>query len=314
MCGVFGASRITPSVAKILPILGWEMESRGKDSWGASDGDEIIRHIGPITDSYELPEDWERGIFHTRSASHGSPKDIENCHPFNFQKGDGSWVIGIHNGIVTNHQALNTKYQRDFKVDSKHIFANLANGFGVGDLEGYMALAWFEGGEMNFARANTFDLHIATLEEGELVFCSTNSPLQKACRMMGNPIKTNWKVEEYHHYKVRRNEESGEDFLIDEGILPFPNRTRARVYYGGTNYTFPFEGGGDFGGDFGGYNPRDNYYRNLPKVGEEICWMCKVEEVDPKKELICEKCLKEKAWVWGREVKKDKEVGRVQIC
>ena len=34
--------------------------------------------------------------------------------------------MGIHNGCITNHEALNIKYERKFEVDSMHIFAHIA--------------------------------------------------------------------------------------------------------------------------------------------------------------------------------------------
>src|ERR1700722_8105570 len=98
MCGILGTSRLNERTRPILQFLTWEMQSRGRDSWGASDGVEMIHQMGDVLDgpeAYYLPNEWERVIVHTRAASGGSAKSLENAHPFQFFKPDGTSIIGI---------------------------------------------------------------------------------------------------------------------------------------------------------------------------------------------------------------------------
>src|ERR1700677_4177785 len=116
----------------MLPLLALEMEFRGRDSWGATDGRSVTRCLGRITDGWynEFIDPagwggWDRAIFHTRGASTGVVT-IPNSHPYTFTHTlpDGAVrrVVGIHNGIISNHEALNNKYSRTHEVDSMHIY------------------------------------------------------------------------------------------------------------------------------------------------------------------------------------------------
>jgi len=269
----------------MLPYLGIEMSARGTDSWGASDGYTIIKHIGSIVDSFECPPEWSghRGIFHTRSASHGSPKLLDNAHPFEFPKADGGRVIGIHNGIIRTHTDLNTRWNRKFEVDSMHIYANFAEGKGVEGLEGYGALAWYEEDQLNFCRFGTQDLHVATLEGGELVFCSTYTPLSKIARILGNPIKTNWQIDEFVKYQLTTQD--GRDTLLKIETLPFEaSKKKVTLYPDYSN-----------SGEVGSYPPWNSTSSRPVGTGywmsTDICYICRTTKVDTKKELVCPACL-----------------------
>jgi len=218
MCGIMAFSRLTPATRKMAPILAWELASRGQDSWGMTNGEEVIRRAGPQILNYEEPpEEWDGGpvVWHNRGASfRENAADPECAHPYTFSKEDGSSVIGVHNGVIRNHTELNTKYKRDFKVDSMHIWAHYAEGRSWKELEGWGNLVWFETylGErtMNFARINDQALHAFTLEDGEMVLCSVALPVRWAAAMYGNPIRHSWDIKEYRQY-VTTYEANGKD-------------------------------------------------------------------------------------------------------
>lgn len=211
MCGILGSPNITDDVRRMLPFLGLAMEDRGHHSWGASDGHVILRHLGPLHESWgverETIDHWSAGIFHTRAASVGAHDRIENAHPFRSERADGGAVIGIHNGGISNHKELAIKYSRsDFEVDSQHLWAHRAAGLSWKELRGGAALAWWEispqlddGGrvrEMYITRINTTALELVRVGDGGLVFASTYSGISLAAAMAGTKIEEVWKITE----------------------------------------------------------------------------------------------------------------------
>jgi len=247
------------------------MNKRGQDAWGMSDGIDIIKHTGSILESWEEPPtDWTSCIIHTRGASSGSGKVLENAHPFQFPKPSGGSVVGIHNGCLSNHKDLNDKYSRKFDVDSMHIWAHRAAGLSWEELRGWGNLVWYEDGKLNFARFNSTDLNIATLTNGEVVFCSLFQPLSAAAKMYGNPVKTHWECKEYTQLQIGQNKES-QDIPMLIGDLPFFRPTYLTPVYAS-----------------GGYSSHTEKFKVASK---EFCWMCGVSRVDRAKQLLCKTCL-----------------------
>lgn len=304
MCGIFGCDQITDVTKPIMSILAWEMEGRGKDAWGATDGQNVIKHLGPITESWKLPMDWTQGIFHTRSASTGTATNVENAHPFIFQKENGSNLIGIHNGIVRTHEALNKKHNRDFQVDSMHIFAHLAQNLDLEEIEGYGALAWYEDGLLNFARFNTTDLYIALLETGEIVFCSRQDPIRRASKMFGSGIKTEYKIEERKRYWIAEGPDGGRCLWGGEN-LPFAERTVAHIpqtsgrqYFNHTHEEDDVVWSG-YGGSYQGSRV------SLPRgiQSEDKCWMCGTKYANRAKHMLCWLCMEKEIETFKMECK-----------
>lgn len=241
MCGIFGFSHTTDVTRAMTPYLAWEMEDRGHDSWGATNGTDIIRVMGPVTTSLHryLPElaEWTRAIFHTRAASQGSVC-LENQHPFVYhgggEPGTPEWrrtVVGIHNGIVSNHSSLNSKYQRNFAVDTMHIFQHFADRLSTGEIQGYGNLAWYlttpdhPEGVLHLCRFNNEALHIARLETGELVFASTAEPIRRAARMAGTSVKQFVTIEEEFVYYVKFEPTGVPTLFKSARKLPFGTRS-----------------------------------------------------------------------------------------
>lgn len=215
MCGILGCSELNPLTRRIIPHLAWMMEDRGKDSWGATDGVNVVKELGPVTATFGEHLDeilgWDRCILHTRAASHGVAS-IPNAHPFEFiKRGDHGEavrrIIGIHNGVVTNCDELDRKYTT-FPVDSQHIFHHIAQGTPCDDIYGWGALAWYDyrkknsDGALRLLRFNSENLHVVRLTTGELLFASTKESLDRACSMAGAKIEGWFTILEEHVFTV----------------------------------------------------------------------------------------------------------------
>ncbi len=193
MCGLFGFSKLNEKTRDMARFLAYAMVFRGNDSWGASNGIEVIKELGPITSGFHIPPKWKEGIFHTRGASVGAVTQ-KNAHPFVVEH-DGRTVIGIHNGGVRNYQELNNRYQRTCEVDSEHLFHHLAERRNLGELVGAGTLIWYDiyhnHQTIHLARWNYGDLQVARMAGNNgIVFCSTKDPIVLAASMAGVEIDT----------------------------------------------------------------------------------------------------------------------------
>lgn len=235
MCGIAGTSRLTDITRRMIPHLIWEIEDRGKDSWGTTNGVDVIKHLGPITKSWQ-PEvstwsAWDRAIFHTRAASTGAVT-IPNQHPFHVEKEGTTW-LGIHNGVVTNHDLLNLRHKRGFECDSPHIFMAIAGFSDTEEIMGWGNLAWYTRSPeypvplLHLLKFNSDNLLVASLESGEIVFCSTREPIERAAVMAGTKVKTFYSVDSETEYTVHPTEDHPDvDGLYKVG----PKKFGGRIY------------------------------------------------------------------------------------
>jgi predicted glutamine amidotransferase len=228
--------------------LATAMESRGKHSWGIYRGDtqEIIKDLGPITRGMQpmALSDSNVMLMHTRHASVGSITK-ENAHPWRFSdessEGTGEVLVGIHNGGIGDKDELNTRYHRNFDVDSQHFFQHMVEGLDVTKLRGYGAVAYtYERAEnlpyphVRLGKFNNGMLSIIAilepgpenqkLEEKEkrgmlgMVFASTEDACWSAVRMAGFPYKDllNYIVKEDVLYEIRDIEGEGSMYYYVE--------------------------------------------------------------------------------------------------
>src|SRR5206468_8102137 len=120
-------------------------------------------------------------ILHTRFATSGG-SSAANAHPFKI-----GHVIGAHNGAVWNHHTLNTRYSRDFPVDSMHVFAHIDEERGLNELDGYGAIEFLDDrlpGRILMGRFEG-ELSVAKIAGRGIVWSSSKDHVEIACKMAG---------------------------------------------------------------------------------------------------------------------------------
>lgn len=200
MCRVMGvifgpggpeAEEFTPAQAgrRMLPALvkggphayGWmtwngEGDIIRKRYVGRSDIPRNARRI-------QAPRNARWFIGHTRYATHGSPKHEWNNHPI--VHGD---IMGIHNGVLRNHESILSITGREderSEVDSEAIFAAVHKwGIeeGLRSIVGDMVTVFVDQRDpevINIARSYGRPLVMAWTKNGSLVFASEKQALDK---------------------------------------------------------------------------------------------------------------------------------------
>jgi hypothetical protein len=244
MCGIAGyfSARPPRKAAKAaLRILAKEMEYRGPHSWGCTDGETIRRELGQISKSFRPPKFLPANfVLHTRFATTGKVKE-SNSHPFVVQ--GKHTVIGVHNGIISNHEELNTKYNREYRVDSQHIFGHLANELPLDDLDGYGTIVYTLDGDWFIGSFNGGDLEAVLTNDG-IYFASTYTALRAS--LVGTHL---WKdakrftLKQNKVYRLVQEETLGFREEFDVNIGETYQRwddydTEYNVWRGGTNSSY----------------------------------------------------------------------------
>jgi Glutamine amidotransferase domain len=280
----------------MAPFIAYEMENRGKDSWGATDGRETIKRVGPILDSFEWPENWERAIFHTRAATVGCVSE-RNAHPF-VCIADGRKVVGIHNGHVSNYEVLKNKYHRSWaEVDSEHIFQHLAERRSMDDLYGSGTFAWFEDELplIHLVRWNFGALECANMPDGTFVFASTHDAIAKAARFAKVDLTWWQSFNDSFEHIVTHDDESGKDIpRIAKEKLALGESYRAT---GGRSGTGNSGGNRIFYPNYPVNNGR--VFGLTPRELERKCRHCREDGCES---YICKKCVEVMRVVFEQEM------------
>jgi len=240
MCGIAGFTAITPTKRAGLRLMEMLISTRGKDSWGLTNGYKVIKKLGNIeeTGTFDLPEwvlDNDVVLVHTRGAS-ANNVTTPNSHPF-LVKGPTKTVLGVHNGCLYDWQKLVDKYKMPkYPVDSNALYHMLAYDYPTEEITGWGALVWFEwpnddpeAKSLNFARFNMDDLHIWSTPDGELMWASTEHTIKSALMFMGvqfsDCLRYNIKPDFHYQYNPpgEGDEERGQ-ILLGLGAMKFGSR------------------------------------------------------------------------------------------
>jgi len=179
MCGIFGGIKNVKS--DTLKILGICNEDRGTDSTGLFDSDGWIKDalsfryflLADETDMLNTFQNYLVG--HTRFGTTGA-KTSKNAHPFTFGN-----ITGVHNGVISNFEALKKEYKvPELECDSEIIFYLLdkKGTDGLKELDGYFAIVWKDERKQDkLFFFNHNGILAYTREKDSLYFCSDSSDL-----------------------------------------------------------------------------------------------------------------------------------------
>ena len=194
MCGIAGfsldpESSVDRTLAAQALLSG--IAERGADAVGyAHRGPENSTRVtklrggaSALVDELAIPPEVGQALIHVRDFTKGHPDIAANNHPIRHGA-----VVGVHNGIVLNDDALLARYgiaraEPQMTVDSEAIFALMElrahDPRALSELRGAMAAAWLDdrdGAVLYVARGRMRPLWLATTEGG-LYFASTRRAL-----------------------------------------------------------------------------------------------------------------------------------------
>lgn len=216
MCGLLGwylpeSTAKNVNIKVLAAILGTEMDNRGGDSWGVALPLEksLFRGLGKFNQKVTLSDIDSRIVMaHTRKATRGEVIK-ENAHPFVIGN-----VVGAHNGIIHDHDAMNTKYGRNFQVDSQHLIAHIAEDIPLSEISGMGSVEYYKRDkvdELYLGRGQHGELAIIGVGKHEnpqgIVWASTTYALEKALWLAG--------IKEYFPYQVT----TGDLYKVKGGVL-----------------------------------------------------------------------------------------------
>ena len=218
MCGLGGYVTFseTPDTRLVtaLAVIAVKMEDRGIQSWGWTDGRDIVKGIGRISYGLGDPKLYRTPVamIHTRHATQGAIT-ADNSHPYAI-KG----LIGMHNGMLDNHHELNQVHNRECVVDSQHIFHHIADGANLKDIAGYGTIVYTDVATQRhyIGHFNGGELAIAFKSDIGYLFASTGTALRAAMTLAG------FNVDEWTDYGTKDGvlHEMTPDGLMIDGELP----------------------------------------------------------------------------------------------
>jgi glutamine phosphoribosylpyrophosphate amidotransferase len=215
MCGIAGfslspESSVDRTLAAQALLAG--ISERGADAVGyahRSPG-EVVRvtklrgGASALLDELDVPADSGQALIHVRDFTKGHPSIEANNHPIRHGN-----VVGIHNGIIENDDALLAQYgiaraEPQMTVDSEAIFALMErrehDARALSEMRGAMAAAWLDERDdatLFIARGRLRPLWVGRSADG-LFFAST----RRALAIASAALKTRLQVDEVHEGRL----------------------------------------------------------------------------------------------------------------
>lgn len=200
MCRIFGISygehREDIDTSEIALILFRALVRQGPHAYGwmeqSRDDGEIYfsKHPGrcDTPEAMDVITKWVNPdarwmVGHTRWATHGDPENLNNNHPIQHSN-----IIGVHNGVLRNHESILDKTGRflaDTQVDSEAIFAAVNKWGpkkGLAKIRGDMVAVYTDlrrPGMLQIARSKGRQLTLGWTEKGNLLWASERQALER---------------------------------------------------------------------------------------------------------------------------------------
>ena len=206
MCGIAGFSlnpdsSVDRTLAAQALLAG--ISERGADAVGyaqrSSDGPVSVTKLrggaSALLDELEVPAQTAQALIHVRDFTKGHPEISANNHPIRH-----GHVVGIHNGIIENDDALLARYRIEraepqMTVDSEAIFALMEqrehDPRALSEMRGAMAAAWMDERDAEtlfVARGRLRPLWLGHSAEG-LFFASTQRALAIVAAALRTPLE-----------------------------------------------------------------------------------------------------------------------------
>lgn len=131
-----------------------------------------------MTERYIRDVDSSRAtICHLRHATMGKVEE-DNAHPFEVEKADGNWIVGVHNGTLTNWKFK--EGAKDFDVDSNWALSHIADK-GVDafkDFTGAFCFIWWDGAQKDklfMCRNKERPMHFRLSTDGSQMFFASEA-------------------------------------------------------------------------------------------------------------------------------------------
>lgn len=202
MCSIAGFSlsqnsKVNPR--KLAHALLVQMDSRGNQAagyaWQSSTGSGVYKKdtSGASLSTKQMSKGTRLAVLHTRYATHGTIKNMANNHPV--LSPDRSISL-VHNGVIYNHKRVREDINAQLpEVDTSVIPAILQQYdrdiTRLEMLDGDASIAWLDEQDrltLRIARVSHSPLCVAQLQDGSLVFASTDKMLLAALEQINQPI------------------------------------------------------------------------------------------------------------------------------